>query len=220
MCRNRQRRLSASDSSRVALEVSSTNGVALGGDGAELGHGDREVGQHLQQQALDLDVGLVGLVDQQHGRLGAPDRGQQRAGQQELLAEHVHLGLVPVALPGLDPQDLLGVVPLVERAGLVDALVALQPDQAGAGGLRDGARQLGLADAGGALDQQRLAQPVGEEHRCGRCGVGQVAGFGQTSRDIVDVGEQRCRACGDAHAKCFSWLGRAGVAVSPHDPLG
>jgi hypothetical protein len=51
---------------------------ALRGHGAQLGHGDREV-EHLEQQALDLDVGLVGLVDQQHGRLGAPDGGQQGA---------------------------------------------------------------------------------------------------------------------------------------------
>ena len=90
-------------------------------------------------------------------------------------------------------------VPLVERAGLVDALVALQPHQTGAGGLRDRAGQFGLADACGTFHQQRLAQPVGEEDRCGRCGVGQVAGFGQPPCDIVDVGEQRRRACGDAH---------------------
>ncbi len=91
-------------------------------------------------------------------------------------------------------------VPLVERAGLVDALVALQAHQTGAGGLRDGTGQLGLADACGTFHQQRLAQPVGKEYRCGRCGVGQVAGFRQTSRDIVDVGEQRCRTGGDAHS--------------------
>ena len=51
--------------------------------------------QHLQQQPLDLDVGLVDLVDQQHRRLLAPDRGQQRAGQQELVGEDVVVGLVP-----------------------------------------------------------------------------------------------------------------------------
>ncbi len=90
-------------------------------------------------------------------------------------------------------------VPLVERAGLVDALITLQPYQAGAGGLCDRARQLRLADARGAFDQQRLAQPVGEEDRCGRCGIGQIAGLGKPPRDIVDVGEQRRRACGDAH---------------------
>ena len=36
-------------------------------------------------------------------------------------------------------------VPLVQRAGLVDALVALQPDQPGAGALGDGTGQLAFA---------------------------------------------------------------------------
>jgi hypothetical protein len=102
-------------------------------------------------------------------------------------------------VPGLDAQDLLGVVPLVERASLVDAFVTLQPNQPGAGGLCDRAGQFGLADARRALDQQRLAKPVGEEDRCGRCGIGQIACLGKPPRDIVDVGEQRRRACGDAH---------------------
>ena len=43
-------------------------GAVRGRDRAELGHRDLEVAEHLEQQALDLDVGLVGLVDQQHGR--------------------------------------------------------------------------------------------------------------------------------------------------------
>ena len=64
-------------------------------DGAELGDGHLEVAQHLEQQALDLDVGLVDLVDEQHGRLVAPDRAQQRPGEQELLGEDVVVGLAP-----------------------------------------------------------------------------------------------------------------------------
>ena len=109
--------------------------AAYGGDGAELGDRDLEVRQHLQQQPLDLDVGLVDLVDQQHGRLLASDRRQQRPGQQELVGEDVVVGLVPRLVAGarLDAQQLLLVVPLVERAGLVEPLVALQPDQVGAG---------------------------------------------------------------------------------------
>jgi hypothetical protein len=110
------------------------------------------------------------------------------------------------------------VIPFVERSGFVDTLVALQPHQPGPGGLRDCPGQFGLADAGGTLDQQRLAEPVGEEYRCGGCGVGQVTGLGQPPCDIVDVGEQRYRACGNAHKSLL--LSRAGVAVSPHNPLG
>ena len=61
---------------------------------------------------------------------------------------------------GLDPQQLLAVVPLVQRLGLVEALVALQPHELAAevGGERLG--ELGLADAGRALDEHRLAELV------------------------------------------------------------
>ena len=48
-----------------------------GCDGSKLRDGDREIAQDLQQQALDLDIGLVGFVDEQNGGLGSPDRGQQ-----------------------------------------------------------------------------------------------------------------------------------------------
>jgi hypothetical protein len=37
-------------------------------DGADLGDGDLEVGQHLEQEGLELLVGAVQLVDQQHRR--------------------------------------------------------------------------------------------------------------------------------------------------------
>ena len=75
---------------------------------------------------------------------------------------------------GLDAQQLLLVVPLVERLGLVEALVALQADQAGAGDRGDRLGQLGLADTGRPLDQHRLLEPVGEEHDAGDGGVGEV----------------------------------------------
>ena len=98
------------------------------GDCAQFGYGHREVGQHLEQQAFDFDVGFVGLVDQQHCGLGTPDGRQQRTLQQELLAEYIVSGRVPVTGAGLDAQNLFGVVPLVQCASLVYSLVALQPD--------------------------------------------------------------------------------------------
>ena len=97
-------------------------------DPAQLGDRDLEVAQQLEQHRLELLVGLVDLVDQQHDRLGRGDRLQQRAGEQELLAEDVVLDGLPAGALGLglDPQQLLAVVPLVQRLGLVEALVALQ----------------------------------------------------------------------------------------------
>jgi hypothetical protein len=143
--------------------------------------------EHLEQQALDLDVGLVDLVDQQHGRIVSADRAEQRTGEQELLGEDVVVGLAPrvPAATGLDPEQLLLVVPLVERARLVEALVALQPDQLGSRRARHRLGQLSLADAGRTLDQQRLLQRPREVRRqCGRI-VGEVAGRAQPCGRVV-----------------------------------
>jgi len=119
------------------------------------------------------------------------DRGEQRAGEQELLGEHVVAGRVPgLALRRRDAQQLLGVVPLVERAGLVDALVALQAHQARPGGLGDRPRELGLADPGRALHQQGLAEAVGQEHGRRHGGRGEVTDTGEPCRDVVDRVEE------------------------------
>ena len=75
---------------------------------------------------------------------------------------------------GLDAQQLLLVVPLVEGLGLVEALVALQPDEARAGGGGDGLGELGLADTGRAFHQHRLLEPVGEVDDAGDRRVGEV----------------------------------------------
>ena len=111
-------------------------------DHAQLGDRDLEVGEDLEQHRLELLVGLVDLVDQQHDRARARRSPQQRPGEQELLAEDVAARRIPAGLGlllglGLDPQQLLAVVPLVERLGLVEALVALEADQLAAGGARD-----------------------------------------------------------------------------------
>ena len=94
-----------------------------------------------------------------------------------------------VVLGRLDAQQLLLVVPLVQRARLVEALVALQADERRAGRLGDRLGQLGLADAGRALDEQRLAEPVGEEDGRRDGVVGEVAGGGQPLGDVGRTGE-------------------------------
>ena len=102
-------------------------------DRAELGDRHLEVGEHLEQQRFGLDLDAVDLVDQQHDRLVGTDRLEQRPGEQERLGEDVGLDRLPVALVlavGLDAQQLLLVVPLVDGLRLVEALVALQADEA------------------------------------------------------------------------------------------
>ena len=128
----------------------------LCGDRPELGDRDREVRQELEQERLELVVGAVDLVDQQHDRSIVLERVEQRASQQEPAREQ--LSLVDASLGRAQREQLSRVVPVVDRVVQVDALVALQADQARAGGRGERARHLRLADAGLALEQQRLLE--------------------------------------------------------------
>ena len=103
---------------------------------------------------------------------GAPagvglERLQQRPLDQEALGEHVVLEPLAVVLAfGLGDADrdhLRGVVPLVDRGGDVEALVALQPDQPAAERRGQHLGDLGLADAGLAFEEQRPAHLAARE---------------------------------------------------------
>ena len=168
-------------------------------DGAELRHGHLEVGQHFQQERLEGLVGAVDLVDQQHRRpvrVGL-ERLQQRPLDQEALGEHVVLDALAVALAfgfgQANGDHLRAVVPLIDRGGNVEPLVALQADQpaARASGsapwrsrsCRRRPRPRGTA-AGPCLQRQI-------EHRRQRA-VGDVVGLGQQVERGVDAVGKRC----------------------------
>ena len=110
-----------------------------------------------------------------------------RRNSSEKMSSSISPQLDPVAssssFVGLDAQELLPVVPLVERLGLVEALVALEADEAGTRHLRHRLGQLGLAGAGGALDEHRLLEAVGEVHHAGDALVGEVVDLAQTLAD-------------------------------------
>ena len=187
--------MSASCTSRVRFEVMTTIGRMRGLHRADLRNGDLEVGQHFEQKRLERLVGAVELVDQQHRRAGSVglQRLQQRPLDQEPLGEHVVLEPVAVVLAfGLGEADgdhLRGVIPLIDRGGDVEALVALQPDQPAAEGRRQHLGDLGLADAGLAFEEHRPAHLQREiEHRAERA-VGEIFGLGQE----VDRGVDRRR---------------------------
>ena len=150
--------------------------LAAGADRAELGDRDLEVREHLEQERLELLVGAVDLVDQEHDRLVGVDRLEQRPADQELGPEQLVLG-DGAFLRRADVQQLARVVPFVDGMGDVEAFVALEPDQPGAGGNRERLGGLGLADAGLALEQQRLLEREREEERSREAAVGQVVGL-------------------------------------------
>ena len=76
----------------------------------------------------------------------------------------------------LDVQELLLVVPLVERGRGVEPFVALQADQVGLEHAGHDLGDLGLAHAGVAFDQQRLLEVEGQVHRGRHRRIGDVLG--------------------------------------------
>ena len=96
-----------------------------------------------------------------------------------------------LALARLDGEQLALIVPLVERGVLVEALVALQADQLGLvhGGERLG--DLGLADAGLALEQQRPLEEIHQPERGREIAVGDIADGGEAVGDLVAVDGHR-----------------------------
>ena len=175
--------------------MSTTIGGVAARDGAELGDGHLVGRQHLQQERLELVVGAVDLVDEQHRRRLA-QRAEHRPGEQEPLVEERLLRRVGVGdrsaaggLEGAQVQDLPREVPVVERLGRVDALVALQPDQRQVQRLGEGLGQGGLAGARLALQQQGPLHGEREVPDRGERVVAEVAGLAEALGQVVGRAE-------------------------------
>ena len=105
-----------------------------GADRADLRDGHRGLGQQLEQERLEVVVGPVDLVDQQHGRPGPGmfERAQKRPADQIVAPEQILLAqLRSIGLGEADAEQLPGIVPLVQGLGGVDPVVALKADQRG-----------------------------------------------------------------------------------------
>jgi hypothetical protein len=88
-------------------------------------------------------------------------------------------------LEDLGVEELLRVLPLVERLGLVEPLVALEPDQLAARRGRHDLGELRLAHPRGSLDQDGLLELVGQvDHRRDLL-VGDVLLLGEGLQDLV-----------------------------------
>ncbi len=173
-----------------------TSGGTARAERAELGDRDRIVGQHLEQERLELVVGAIDLVDQQHwwGPLTVVDRPQQRTPHEEplgveLVLERIGGGVRTDLARGLgsaEVQELARVVPLVDRLGDVEALIALESHELAAGPASKHLRDLGLAYARLTLEQQRPVQRLGEEDGGREAFVGQVLVRRERIANIVD----------------------------------
>ena len=168
----------------------------LGDERPQFGHRDRRLAQELQQQRLEFVVGTVDLVDQQHrgSRAAVSDALQDRAVDKIFLG--VQVGLVdpggPRSLASASrmAEQLALVVPVVQRFGCGQALVALKAQQ---WCVQHGGKGFGsgrLANAGLALQQQRPTERDGQIDR--RCGaeVEQVVLRIEAPDHLVDIGER------------------------------
>ena len=180
------RRLSASCSSRVRFEVRITAGrrraliVPISGIviWKSESTSSRNASNSSSARSISSISSTTGIV--------RVDRLEQRAPDQEALAEELLLR-DRALLRGAQVQQLPRVVPLVHGVRDVEALVALQPDQARVRRARERLGGLGLADARLALEQERLLEREREEERGRETAVGQVVGRPQRLLQLVDV---------------------------------
>ena len=156
---------------------------------------DRHAGlrEQLEQERLEVVVGAVDLVDQQHRRprAGVLECAQERAANQIVRTEQFLLAERRAARVGeADAQQLARVVPLVQRLRRVDPLVALQANQRRIQDDRQRLGGLGLADTRLALEQQGLRQAHAQKHRCREALVDEVVDVSQTPGERLDVGHE------------------------------
>ncbi len=101
------------------------------------------------------------------------------------------VGILADAFACLYREQLALIIPLVKRGVLIEALIALQPDQFGAvhGGKR--LADLGLADAGLALEQQRPFEEIHQPQRGGDVVIGDIADGGELVRYVFALQRHR-----------------------------
>ena len=168
-------------------------------DRAELGDRQLVLGQHLEQEGVEGLVGAVELVDEQDRRLLLRQRLQQRSFDQHVArVEALREPLAARAIAHLvrcfgqaDRHHLARHVPLVGGLRDVEALVALHAQQGRAERARQRFRQLGLADARLAFEEQRALERKAEKDGGGEAAVGDVVLAGEEADDGIDVGGRR-----------------------------
>ena len=178
--------------------------------GSELGDGHLPLGEDLEQERLELGVGAVDLVDQHDdGGLARRARaGSGRSTRNRRLKNAASAPAIRSAASAMDAapavcarhrvaqelrvEHLLGVVPLVERLGLVEPLVALQSHELPRQRLRQRAGEVRLADARRALDEERPLEGEGEPADEGELVAREVPGAGELPSEIVGRGRVHC----------------------------
>src|SRR5918994_1685867 len=165
----------------------------FGPDGAQLGDSDCEVREDFEKECLELVVGAVHLVYEQHWRHRPTmlQRLQQRTAYQELAVVEVALDAFPIfaaeGFGGANVEELAGVVPLVDGLVDVNALVALQADASRLEDAGENFGALGLAAPRLAFQEQWPSELEGEEDRGGQPLVRQVIVLAQPHSQLPEM---------------------------------
>ena len=140
---------------------------------ARLVHEELHAIELTQQVVGEFDVGLVDFVDEQH-RLHARLEGLPQAALHDVVADVVHFLFAELRVAQAR-DGVVFVQAVMSLAGGFDVPLVQRPLQR----LGDFRRELGLACAGLALDEQRAAEGHGGihcHHEIGRCDVAFGAG--------------------------------------------
>ena len=192
--------MSASCSSRVRLEVSTTTGGVAARivpySGIVTWYVDSTSSRNASNSSSARSTSSTSSTAGLCCRAASTGRASRKRSSYKLFSASV-ASIAPSRstrrLQRPQVQDLAREVPVVERLGGVDALVALEPDQRQVQRLRERLGERGLAGAGLALQQQRPLHPQREEGDRGEVVVAQVAGRPEPRGDLGPVGQRRCR---------------------------
>ena len=183
--------MSASWTSRVRFEVRITRGgvsaLIVPISGTVTWKSDRISSRYASNSSSARSISSMSRTG--GDAVGRLERLEERPADQEVGAEDVVggrlLGLA-ARLEQPDLEHLARVVPLVDRGVDVEALVALEPDQPRAERRREDLGELGLADPGLALEQQRPAELERQEDRRRERSIGDVVAAPEVVLDRLD----------------------------------
>ncbi|OQC73223.1 MAG: hypothetical protein BWX45_00608 [Deltaproteobacteria bacterium ADurb.Bin002] len=168
---------------------------------AQLRNGNLKITEQFQQKGLELRIGLVHFVEQQHNGFGRADGLQKRSRLDETIGKKsIFLrgdgidrfgkrcrgadDIVDPVFDHLGVEQLLGVFPFIEGFGLVQAFVALETDQLPSQAARHRLGQLRFADARRPFDQNGLLGRLRQKNNRGDFPRRDVACFDQPLFDI------------------------------------
>ena len=185
---NRQRRLSASCSSRVRLDVRMTVGrrvaTIVPSSGIVTWKSDSSSSRNASNSSSARSISSIRSTTGSSTSI-ASSSGRRIRKRRSNSSDSSTVAL----LRGPDVEQLPRVVPLVDGLAEIEPLVALEPDQARIERRGERLGGLGLPDARFALEQQRPLEPQRQEEGGREPAVGEVRGAGERRLELVDAGE-------------------------------